>query len=185
NKLVRRFSSADKGEEIKEKELRIPTYWIRPSQILPAKAGMQRFVWDLHYPPPEGVTRDYPISAIYYDTPSAPLGPTVLPGVYTVKLTVGGKNFTQPLVVKMDPRVKTPAEGLASMFNISMRSYEGMKQVNVALIEARNLRSQLKSLLERAGQGAPADAIKSLDQKAAAIEAEKEQNLTKVQKDLN
>jgi hypothetical protein len=28
----------------------------------------------------------------------------VLPGIYTVKLTVGGKSYTQPLKVKMDPR---------------------------------------------------------------------------------
>jgi len=32
--------------------------------------------------------------------------PPVLPGVYTVRLTVGGKTLTQPLVVKMDPRVR-------------------------------------------------------------------------------
>jgi hypothetical protein len=30
----------------------------------------------------------------------------VLPGIYTVKLSVGGKTYTQPLVVKMDPRTK-------------------------------------------------------------------------------
>jgi hypothetical protein len=30
----------------------------------------------------------------------------VLPGTYTVKLTVGGKSYTQPLIVKMDPRAR-------------------------------------------------------------------------------
>ena len=28
------------------------------------------------------------------------------PGAYTVKLTVNGKSFTQPLVVKPDPRIR-------------------------------------------------------------------------------
>ncbi len=51
-----------------------PTYWFRPPRILSAKAGMQRFVWDLHYPPPEGEARSYPISAIYHDTPTRPAG---------------------------------------------------------------------------------------------------------------
>jgi photosystem II stability/assembly factor-like uncharacterized protein len=186
NRLVRRFSSADRPEEINEKALRIPTYWIRPARILPAKAGMQRFVWDLHYPPPEGVARDYPISAIYNDTPSTPLGPAVLPGLYTVKLTAGGKGYTEPLTVKMDPRVKTPAEGLARMFQVSMQCYEGLKQVNAALIEVRYLRTQIKSLLERAGQGAVGEAITSLDKKIGALEAsDPDKNLTKVQRELN
>ena len=36
--------------------------------------------------------------------------PWVAPGTYTVRLTVDGKSSTQPIVVKMDPRVKeTPA----------------------------------------------------------------------------
>jgi len=30
----------------------------------------------------------------------------VLPGNYSVRLTVQGKSYTQPLVVKMDPRLK-------------------------------------------------------------------------------
>ena len=56
---------------------------------------MQRFVWDLHYPPPEGSRPKYPISAIYHDTPPLPMGPAVRPGQYTVKLTVGGRTYTQ------------------------------------------------------------------------------------------
>jgi hypothetical protein len=31
---------------------------------------------------------------------------SVLPGTYTVKLTVNGKSYTQLLKVKMDPRAK-------------------------------------------------------------------------------
>jgi len=27
-----------------------------------------------------------------------------MPGTYSVKLTVGGKTYTQPLTVRMDPR---------------------------------------------------------------------------------
>ena len=33
-------------------------------------------------------------------------GALAQPGTYTVKLTVDGKSFTQPLVVKPDPRLK-------------------------------------------------------------------------------
>src|SRR5438094_7332428 len=81
-KLIRKFSSADKPEAVDEKKLNIPTYWIRPQQIVSNSAGMHRFVWDLHYSAPESVKHEYPISAIYRDTPRSPLG-AVLPGSYT------------------------------------------------------------------------------------------------------
>src|SRR5262249_50462735 len=103
--LVRRFSSADKPEPASTREQAIATYWIRPTRILSAQAGMHRFVWDLHYPPPEGGRRSYPLAAIYQDTPSLPRGPAVLPGDYTVKLAVNGRSYVQPLRVTMDPRV--------------------------------------------------------------------------------
>src|SRR5205823_76908 len=96
-KLIRKFSSADKPEAVDEKKLNIPTYWIRPKQIVSNSAGMHRFVWDLHYPAPESVQHEYPISAIYHDTPRSPFGPTALPGSYRMRLTVDGKSFTQQL----------------------------------------------------------------------------------------
>src|SRR5262249_40898988 len=101
NKPVRRYSSTDKPDSVNEKDLDVPTYWIRPTAILQAKAGAHRFVWDLHYASPEGARRSYPMTAIYRNTPSEPMGPWVLPGEYTVKLTVDGKTLTQLLTVKM------------------------------------------------------------------------------------
>ena len=46
-------------------------------------------------------------------------GPWVLPGTYTVRLTVDGATMTQPLVVEMDPRVKTTTQGLQQQFTLS------------------------------------------------------------------
>src|SRR5581483_2727792 len=100
-KLVRKFASTDKPEPVNPQALQIDPRWIRPPRILPATAGSHRFAWDLHYPPPDG-PRSYPISAVWGDTPSGPSGPAVMPGTYTVRLTVGGKSVEQPLVVKMD-----------------------------------------------------------------------------------
>jgi photosystem II stability/assembly factor-like uncharacterized protein len=170
NQLVRRFSSADKPEVINEKELPYPTYWFRPARILSAKAGMQRWSWDLHYAPAEGSPRSYGMQAIYGDTPSGPLGPTVLPGEYTVKLTAGGKSYTQPLTIKMDPRVKTSGEGLAKMYEVSFGSYESVGKIRAAQSEIRHLKTQLAALKNGAGQGAVADAISALDKKVTALE---------------
>jgi hypothetical protein len=172
NKLVRRFSSADKPEPAAGRELVIATYWLRPPQTLSTAPGMQRFVWDLHYPPPEGARRSYPMTAIYQDTPSAPRGPAVLPGEYRVKLTVNGRTYEQPLTVKMDPRVKTPPEGLAQQFALAMRSWEGVGKVQSTLRQVRDLRARLQAVREKAGDGngKVAEALAALDRKAAALE---------------
>jgi photosystem II stability/assembly factor-like uncharacterized protein len=169
-RLVRRYSSKDEPEKINENQLPYPTYWLRQPRILPTKAGMQRWVWNLRYPPPEGFPRAFPISAIFRDTPSQPEGPLASPGEYTVKLTVGGKQFTQPLTLKMDPRVTSPPAGIAKMFEISMRCYEGIAKTRFAQAEIRKLRDQLRALKEKAGQGTVGSAIAALDQKAAGIE---------------
>jgi photosystem II stability/assembly factor-like uncharacterized protein len=170
NKLVRRFASTDQPEPVHEKELDIPTYWIRPPQILSSKAGAHRLVWDLHYPPPEGQPRTYPLAAIYRNTPSEPTGPWVMPGQYTVKLTVSSKSYTQPLTIKMDPRVKTAPDDLAQQFALSMQSYEGMRQTHEILEQLRKYRGHLKELRERAKDNPLAEAIAGLDDKLATLE---------------
>ncbi len=172
NQLVRRYSSADKPESVNERDHNVPTYWFRPPQTFSAKAGMHRFVWDLNYPVPKALRYEFPISAIYRDTPAAPLGPTVLPGSYTIKLTLDGHSFTQPLKVKMDPRVKTPAAGLEQQFGLSMQAYQGMQQSFDALSQVKKLRDQIKIRRTHAGPGALTDALIALDQKAAAVSGE-------------
>ena len=170
NALVRRFSSADKPERIDEERLAYPSYWFRPPQGLSTKAGMQRFVWDLHYAPPEGFPRSYPISAIYRNTPTVPMGPTILPGQYSIKLTVNGKSYAEPLTVKMDPRVSAPPEAIAKMFAVSFGSSEAIKKIRGLQAEISGVRAQLQKLKEGAGQGAIRDAVDALDKKAAALD---------------
>jgi hypothetical protein len=94
----------------------------------------------------------------------------VAPGTYTVKLTVNGKSYTQPLTVKMDPRVKTPPAGLAQQFTLSKQMYDGVLETQAALLELRAIRAQVKPLQDKAGQGAVFQALAAFDQKAAALE---------------
>ena len=171
-KIVRNFSSSDKPDPVNENELNIPTYWIRPPQILSSAAGMHRFVWDMHYPPPDALDHEYPISAIYHDTPRYPLGPAVLPGVYTVKLAVGGKSYSQPLTIKMDPRVKTQADGLRRQFELESKIVVAMHLDAEALRHIRSLRSQLNRSKDRAGQAELLDAIGNLEKALAELEGD-------------
>ena len=168
--VVRRFASDDKPEPLDEQDYAVPAYWFRPPRILSARAGMQRFVWDLHYPRPRAQRYDFPISAIYRDTPREPQGPLVQPGRYTVRLTVGGKAYTQPLDVRIDPRVKTPPLGLRQQFTLSMRAYDGMNRSFAALDEVRKLRTQVKDLRAKVEQGPLAETLARFDGKLLALE---------------
>jgi len=169
-KLVRQYASTDKpgaSEEDLAKQL-IPTYWIRKIGVLPTSAGMHRWVWDLHYATPNSPRYDYPISAVPGDTPQTPQGPLALPAQYTVKLTVNGRTYSEPLTVKMDPRVKIPAAGLAQMFQMESRLASMMTESSQALAEARSAREQLQKLSKQA-TGPLADAISAFNKKLAAV----------------
>ena len=168
--LVRRFSPTDKPATLEEKEMVVPHYWVRPPQVLSAEAGMHRFIWDLRYPAPDSLTHEYPISAIYRDTPLYPLGPLVLPGNYTVKLTANGTSYTQPLTIKMDPRVKTPPDGLRRQFDLEMKIAEAMHRDYEALQQVRDLRKQLQGLKPPSTQAALAQSLAALEKKAAELE---------------
>ena len=92
---IKKFSSDDKVTPVNPDTLDIPAFWVKTPPVLSTAPGMHRWVWDLRPTPPP-----------------APAGggrrtvSSVLPGIYTVKLTAGGKSYTRQLLVKMDPRVK-------------------------------------------------------------------------------
>ena len=169
--FIRRYSSSDKPDPLEKTagEHPIPMYWVRPAQILSAGAGMHRFAWDLRYDSPESLQHEFPISAILHDTPKYPLGAWVVPGNYTVKLTVDGKSYSQPLVVKMDPRIKTSIADLRKQFEMESGSVGGMNRSFDALAQVRSVRAQLKERAARA-KGAVADAIAALDKQAGELE---------------
>jgi hypothetical protein len=130
---------------------------------------MHRFLWDLHYTPLAGGRSGYGMQAIVHDTPPSITSIWVMPGRYTVKLTAGGKSYTQPLTVKMDPRVRTPLAGLQQQFTLSKQMYDDIVKTAKALEQIRTMRAQLGPLREKAGPGATADAITAFDQKVVAL----------------
>jgi photosystem II stability/assembly factor-like uncharacterized protein len=120
NNIISSFTSNDMPYEIPA--VNIPLYWIRPQQILSAKSGSHRFLWDLHYIP-INTPPSYPIAAVYGNTAPETTSPWVMPGNYTVVLTVNGKSYTQNLKVTMDPRVTTSVKDLQVQHDYSMICY--------------------------------------------------------------
>ena len=172
--VVRRFSSADRPEPA-DPHLSIPLYWLRPPQTLSAAAGMHRFVWDLHYTAPDVLRHEYPIAAVPHDTPREPQGPLAW-GDYQVRLTVDGQTFSQPLLLKADPRLQLPAASpgpLDDQLALAIHLTELINRDYTAVSEVRDLRAKIQRLQQRPPGSAASSLAASLgeiDRKAAALE---------------
>lgn len=170
NHLIRRYSNTDKPaitQEELQKQL-IPLYWVRSPRHLSADPGMHRWIWDLGYAAPTSTRHEYPIAAIPHDTPRYPLGPAVLPGTYTVRLTADGKTSTAPLTVKMDPRVKTSAAGLQKKFRAEMQLASLVTNLSEAVIQGGSIRAQLEELSSQANSPVK-DAVAEFQKKLTAL----------------
>jgi len=132
-KVVRSFASDDILPKTNPNEVPISIDWVRDQSPLSAEAGMHRFVWDLHYAFPKDVRR----------ARRGPAGPLAVPGNYTVKLTANGKSSSQPLVVKMDPRISTPQDALQQEFRAASRLTERLGEVTDARKRAEDLQKQI------------------------------------------
>lgn len=168
-KVVRRYASSDKPD-ITEEELQkqlIPRYWVKMPRQVSTAAGMHRWVWDLHYTTPTATRHEYPISAVPHNTPRYPLGPTALPGSYKVRLTVDGKSWTEPLVVKMDPRVKVTALGLQKKFSAEVKLAALMNETSTAMLQSSSLHDQVEAA--SAKDGAPKEALEAFEKKLSAL----------------
>jgi photosystem II stability/assembly factor-like uncharacterized protein len=158
--VVRRFRSDDAPQPSAAELARelIPQYWIKPPQVLPARAGMHRWVWDLRYAAPLAVTHGYPISAVPHATPQQPEGPLALPGTYRVRLSFDGQRLEAPLTLKPDPRVPASAEALARQLALATSLADLLTQSSRTLLTAQSEAAQLKALTPG---GATAEAIRS------------------------
>jgi photosystem II stability/assembly factor-like uncharacterized protein len=127
----------------------LPLYWPAPQMTLSTQAGTHRFSWDLRYNPVSedgagggggGGGAGGAVPHRTYTNVNAPWAP---PGAYTVRLTVDGKSYTQPLTLRLDPRVKTPAVGLAQLVSLTREMRDGAVAVHAAYLQARALVTEL------------------------------------------
>jgi photosystem II stability/assembly factor-like uncharacterized protein len=96
----RRYASDDPRPLVNPDALAVSLLWAPSPQAMPASAGMHRWVWDFRPTPAPGGGR----GGRGGGGGGRGGAPAAQPGTYTVKLTVDGKSYTQPLVVKVDPR---------------------------------------------------------------------------------
>jgi photosystem II stability/assembly factor-like uncharacterized protein len=166
-----------------------PDYWFAPPEKPARAAGMNRFVWDLRYAHPRALPYNYYGALIDYteytladhavpgQTPRyQPQGPLVLPGQYSVVMTVGARQYRQPLEVRLDPRIHTSQSALAKQLDLERAIGDQMAISFDAFNQIQTLRSAVADARKRlAAHQHPADgpdiisALDSLEQRLAAL----------------
>ena len=126
----------------------LPLYWPAMPIRLSAAAGMHRFSWDLHLDPlpmesATEVNDEEAKGAVPHRTYPVVESPWAPPGQYTVRLTVNGTAYTQPITVTLDPRVKTSAVALSQLATLSGEMWRGAHTAHVAHRRARALSTLL------------------------------------------
>ncbi len=183
-KTIASFSSKANSDNVPAAN--VPSYWFAPSTTLSKLPGVNRFVWELRYPPPASLPYSYYGELLDYteytladhaipgQTPRLMLrGPRVVPGKYTVELSSGGnaqQALRQPLNVEIDPRVHASREDLAQQRDLALEIVRGMKASYDSYGQVATLH---KALTERKKtlQDNETEARKALDQLETRIVA--------------
>ena len=151
--LVQQFSSADVPPPLDLQKMPTTPDWTPKVVTLSNRAGMHRFVWNLHYTLPDALAG----GGKYRFENSE--GLWALPGQYTVKLAVGGQTYSQPLQIKADPRVQVSPEALQQQFDLA-RHIENQR-MDIARISSQA--DGLRSRLAAARGNASGNVSKSID----------------------
>jgi len=156
-KLVRSYSSADKAPKPDLAKINMTPDWFREPVVLETTPGLHRFVWPLRYAPPAALAH----GDAWADGVWAP------PGQYTVRLTVDGKTFSEPLTVAHDPRVTIPADAYVEQFDLARKVEAEGAKLATAMGEAHKLHAELGKRSKDAS-GDLKQSIDALDAKVVA-----------------
>jgi photosystem II stability/assembly factor-like uncharacterized protein len=161
-KVVRRFTSLVPPVDSTPKN--VPDYWFGPPAYLSKDAGLNRFVWDLRYDPPQALNFsyygglldyvEYTISdhALPADTPrEQSLGPLAVPGQYEVFFIGNGTVMKQPLIITLDPRVHVSQADLEAQLLAGKRIDSGLAASTKAFQSITNLRAAIAERLKTLG----------------------------------
>jgi photosystem II stability/assembly factor-like uncharacterized protein len=121
------------------------------------RRGLSRVTWAMRVPPPRVPTA---ASAAF----EASIGPRLLPGTYTVRMTKDKNVYTAPLVVTGDPRAKYSAADRKAEFDLAMKLYDQLGDMTYVVDEINGVRLGLDDRASKLGAN---DALKKRLQSAS------------------
>jgi hypothetical protein len=167
-KTIRTFSNLKEEEGAPEPSGDGEGFGPPPSmRKLPAKAGTNRFVWDLRYLDAKRFK-----GMILWSAEMR--GPVAVPGKYQVRLKAAGKTLTEPLELRPDPRLSTPAADYQKQFDLQTKIRDKVSEAHDAIVRIRGVREQVTAAVDRAkgnaDEKAIADAGEAFKKKLTAVE---------------
>jgi photosystem II stability/assembly factor-like uncharacterized protein len=147
-----------------------PHYWLASpeTRVLSTHVGLNRVNWNLLYDDPPALRHDLEnqMNMVPGSTTPGPHGPQVIPGVYTLKLTVDGRVYTADVTVVNDPRVgESPAllDALRTQSKLTLLSVQGMEHSFAGHAEVTSVKDQLATLMKGNLPADVAEQAKTLD----------------------
>ena len=131
-----------------------------PDPLLPTGAGLNRFVWDLRYPPQTGVMNVFIEGG--YD------GHKVMPGDYTATLNAGKESKTVAIKILADPRINGTAAEYEAQHILQTKVEAAIVDIHISVNKMRKLNKQIADLTEQLEAG-DTTANKTIRDKAVAI----------------
>lgn len=141
-KLVRRYSNLEDPNAEEGGGEESPFAAMRGARKLPAKAGLNRFTWDLR-----GAEASRFKGLVLWG--GGLQGPRVVPGTYQAKFTAGGRSQTVSVEVRKDPRVAATPADYQARYDLHARIRDKLTETHDAITRLRDAREQLKAVAER------------------------------------
>ncbi|HEX6576547.1 MAG TPA: glycosyl hydrolase, partial [Gemmatimonadaceae bacterium] len=127
-------------------------------------AGINMQAWDLRYEP----AKTFPGMILWGATTN---GPVALPGSYTVRLTVDGKTFMQPVTIRANPLLKdVTLADLREQFDLAIAIRDKVSEANNAVIKIRDYKKQTEERLKQSSDPALKIAADSLVKHLSEVE---------------
>jgi len=155
-KVIRQMSSTP-IEPYDDPAPPVSTYWPEIRKPMPAEVGLNRVNWNIRYDTPLAFNHDVGdvMGAMAGDTPAAIEGPLALPGAYTVRLIVDGKNYDQTVVVQNDPRSTATPRDLQLEHQFRMNIVAGVQEGWDGYYQVKSMRTALAAIID----AKPADEV--------------------------
>ena len=126
--------------------------------------GHNRVTWNLRVPE----AKRFPGLILWS---GGTLGPRVVAGTYTARLTVGDQVLTAPFEVRQDPRTVASAADLKSQFEFLMSVHDELSQINEQITRIRDVRRSITDIKKRAADNKTVvNAANDLDKKMTEVE---------------
>ena len=131
----------------------------RAPRKIPAKAGLNRFAWDLRLADASRFK-----GLILWG--GGLQGPQIVPGNYQVRLTAYGVTQTRPFEVRRDPRLEITAADYQKRYELHVAIRDKLTETHEAIGKIRDARDQIKAVSDRAKIVTPKDSAIAVTGKA-------------------